>query len=56
MALGPLTNLEKDIEDSTGKSGNYANIEGNCQPPAMTHFCEIGERAHGPTRALHQRG
>lgn len=44
MALVPLTNLDKDIEDSAGK---YANMEGNCQPPAMTHFCEIGEHT-GP--------
>lgn len=47
MALVPLTNLDKDKEDSAGKSGKYANMEGNSQPPAMTHFCEIGEHT-GP--------
>lgn len=48
MALGPLTNLDKDIEDSAGKSGKYANMEGNCQPPpTMTHFWEMREHT-GP--------
>lgn len=52
MALDPLTNLDKDIEDSAGK---YANMEGSCQLPLHDPF--LGdERARGPTRAMHQKG
>lgn len=55
MTLDPLTSLDKDIEDSAGKSGKYANMEGNCQLPLHDPF--LGdERARGPTRAMHQKG